>query len=239
MPATTLPYLCSGCGHHYGDGPGGVPLLIADGSEVTNLTLEMGGMLMQCPRCGRMNRPALPDGTYNVRGGRWEFVRQITEDLKDAKGSAEDFDTLVRLVREALAKDSPNQAQVAATIAAETPYQRIAAMVRKHPNVLPVLLAVLLWLVPPPYDWGSDKASPPRVTVSQLEHLADHEMDQLARKIAHDVKQDERHQGRHSKPAPTPGSLARLHPQGRNEPCRCGSRVKFKKCCGGPHAKTS
>ena len=234
MPDTTLPYMCSGCGHHYGDGPGGVPLLIKDGSELKNVKLEMSGMLMQCPRCGRMNRPALPDGTYNVRGGRWEFVRQITEDLKEAKGSAEDFDTLVRLVREALSKNSPNQAQVAATIAAQTPYQRIAAMVRKHPNVLPVLLAVLLWLIPPPYEWGTASAAPAGVTVTQLEHLADQEMDALARKIAGDIEQDENTVG-----GTEHGQLHRLNPQGRNEPCRCGSGIKFKRCCGGPQVKAS
>jgi SEC-C motif len=148
--------------------------------------------------------------------------------------SPEDIQTLIRLAREARAKDQ-DDGQVAQAIEDQTSPQRIAALVRKHPNVLPVLLSILLWLVPPPYDWATTtSASPARVTVTQLENLADHEMDALAQQIARDIEQDEKNVAR-----PGHAELPRLHPQGRNEPCRCGSGAKYKKCCGGPHAKAS
>lgn len=231
MKSTGLPFVCFACGYQWGDGRG--PAAIRVNTEHgQSSTVEFSDVSMPCPRCRQVNRPALPDGRYQVSEGRWQLIRRITEDLKDAKGSAGDFDTLVRLVREAMAKDSQSQAGAAATIEAKTPYKRIATMVRNHPGVLPVLLAILLWLVPPPYDWGAGSPSPARVTVSQLEHLADREMDELARKIASDIEQDERRK------AVRP-STPRLRPQGRNELCRCGSGIKFKKCCGGPHAKAS
>ena len=146
MPATTLPFICSRCGQHYGDGPGGVPLRIEDGSSVKNLTLEMGGIRMSCPRCGQVNRPALPDGVYNAGGGRWEVVRLITEDITSAQASRDDFAKLLQLVRAAEA-EGQDASQVADVIAAETPFHRLAETISKHPNITSNIVAVIVSVV--------------------------------------------------------------------------------------------
>jgi SEC-C motif-containing protein len=54
--------------------------------------------------------------------------------------------------------------------------------------------------------------------------------------VHHERSLFRRHQGRwhfHSAEYPKPATIQRTQPKvGRNDPCPCGSRKKFKKCCG-------
>lgn len=229
MKSTGLPFACSRCGLRYGDGLGPAALRITGDSSMANVNLTVSGMRMQCPNCGEMNSPAIPDGEYNVRaGGPWQLVRRITEDLRSAQASADDFAHLRQLVQEALTQERAVD-QVADAIQAETPFQRLAVTIRRNRvNVLTVLLTILLWLIPPPHDWPSSPA--PSATVTQLQQMSPHELDELARETARQFDEQRSLGTRVGKPQ-------RSGPA-RNKQCYCGSRLKYKKCHGSPERKT-
>jgi hypothetical protein len=224
MPATTLPFVCSRCGHNYGDSPGGAPLLIADGSSVKNLTLEMGGIRMPCPRCGQVNRPALPDGVYNAGGGRWQLVRLITEDLTSAQAARDDFAKLVRLVRAAEA-EGRDASEVADVIAAETPFHRLAETISKHPNITSNVIAVIVSVVTAFIIAALHVGSSPAPAAPV--HLTQQQINEIAEKVAHQLEKDGQQEASSSVGHPP----AREGPA-RNKPCYCGSGIKYKKCCG-------
>jgi hypothetical protein len=229
-----LPFVCSKCGFSWGNEQGpGLLSVSTRGDEAT--TVKFNDITMTCPRCRHVNRPAIPEGEYNVHHGRWDLVRRITEDVVAAGATVEDIKHLAE-VAEGLAQEEPDANKLADAIAAETPFTRLAETIRAHPNlsifvastIINIIVSVALALIVPTLHIGATSPA-----------LSPHQVDELAHKIAHDIEQDERHQGQRSKPAPIPGNLTRLHPQGRNEPCMCGSGIKYKKCCGGPHAKAS
>ena len=229
MPATTLPFICSRCGQHYGDGPGGVPLRIDDGSSVKNLTLEMSGLRMPCPRCGQVNRPALPDGVYNAGGGRWELVRLITEDITSAQASRDDFTKLVQLVRAAEAQGQ-DASQVADVIATETPFHRLAETIRKHPNITNNVIAVIVTVVTAFIlaTLGVGSSPAPAAPV----HLTQQQINEIAQQVAQQVEKDEQQEA-----SSAVGSAPSREGPARNKLCHCGSGIKYKKCCGDPKSR--
>src|ERR1019366_3148662 len=205
-----------------------------------NITLN--NITTNCPRCGGMASP--DDGTYNVRAGHWHLIRGITDDLRSAQATADDYVRLLRLLRQAQATGEGAD-KVADEIAAQTPFGRLAETIRTHPPgwtayILAAILAVVLWLVSPPGHSESPSPEPghgDRPGIS-LQAMSPHELDELAQEIAqrlHDqnVKIPEEHAQNVKVPeehAPT----RQLKGSQRNKPCPCGSRRKYKKCCGAP-----
>src|ERR1700752_1323489 len=72
VTTTQLPFICKKCGLHYGN-------TLAIKGDLSGIMIADNRQI--CPRCRTYNRQALPDGQYNVRGGRWEVVSQVTRDI--------------------------------------------------------------------------------------------------------------------------------------------------------------
>lgn len=230
MPATTLPFICSQCGHHYGDGPHGVPILIEDGSYLKNVTLEMSGIHMPCPRCGQVNQPALPDGVYNAGGGRWELVRRITEDLASAHAAPEEFENLIRLLRAAEA-GGQSASQVAGAIETETPFHQLAETIRRHPNITNLiisnLVSIIVTIIVAVFLTPTSAPS----TASGQTNLTQRQIDQIAARVTRQLEKDEKQTSPPGRDAPIREGPA------RNKPCYCGSGIKYKKCCASKNPK--
>lgn len=217
MIEARLPFVCVKCGLRYGD-RGRSSMLTVRGN-VSGVEVEDNRM--SCPRCGTINVQALPAGEYNIRDGKWYLVRQIARDVLAAQATISDYDELARLIR--LAQTNANDGeQVAAIIEAKTPFTQLARTLRKYPDrtiaILGIILAVILWLVPSP---TSGTSAPPIPAVATT-NLSTHQLDELAQKIADDLAKDRR------------ATVHQTRQPGRNEPCSCGSKKKYKKCCGDP-----
>jgi hypothetical protein len=226
MTTTRMPFVCTKCGLRYGD-RGGPSLLTVEG-DATNITVS--GNRMSCPRCGTMNRQALPDGEYNIHNGKWHLVRQIARSVLAADATNADFEELARLISLAQA-NSDDIGQVAADIERNTPFAQLAQFLREHRSdaigVLSVLLAVVLWLIPSPTSGSAGQAH--RASITSTENLSPRQLDELAGKIADDLA---------DKTAKVPVSTGYgTRPPGRNQPCSCGSKIKYKKCCGDPRKR--
>jgi hypothetical protein len=184
---------------------------------------------MSCPHCGTMNRQALPDGEYNIHDGKWHLLRQIARSVLAAEATNADFEELARLVRLAQANQE-DIGQVAADIEHNTPFAQLAQTLREHRSdaigVLSLLLSVVLWLIPSP---TSGPARPAHPVSASSAYLSPHQLNELAGKIADDLA------GKTEKTPAFPGH--RTQSPGRNQPCSCGSKIKYKKCCGDPRKR--
>ena len=114
---TALPFICKTCRHRYGD-----DIFIFEG-DASNVSFANNRA--QCPRCGTMNRQALPDGTYNIRGGRWEVARQVARDILSAESTVDDIERLAQLLKAAQTLGTDAE-QVASEIENETPFAELA-----------------------------------------------------------------------------------------------------------------
>ena len=191
MTTTGLPFACARCGLRYGSDQG--PALLRVEGDTTNI--KVAGNVMQCPRCGSMNRQELADGTYNIRGGHWQLVRRLAGDLLSAEAEAADYARLAALLRQAKLRNEDAH-QVADKMDEQTPFARLAQTIRDHPPgwtvyIFTAILTVLLWIVPSLMAaLYSNSPGQPRLSTN-LQHLSAHELDEIARKIAKDLKQDE------------------------------------------------
>ena len=179
-----------------------------------------------------MNRQALPDGTYNVRNGRWELVRLIAQDILSAQATASDLFTLAEVVKEAKASGADVK-QVAEAVEDKTVFSDLARTFRnfdrEHPPswgawvlamIVPYIISAIIGLL---HD-GSPSEPAVRPTHTQaVQNLSPEQIRQLAQQIASDLERQ--HIGDQSHPS---------RPPGRNERCWCGSGMKYKKCCGDP-----
>jgi hypothetical protein len=148
MPSIGVPITCRRCNFRWNDGDFGPGIF--GFQDAKNITLN--NITTNCPRCGGMASP--DDGTYNVRAGHWHLIRGITDDLRSAQATADDYVRLLRLLRQAQATGEGAD-KVADEIAAQTPFGRLAETIRTHPPgwtayILAAILAVVLWLVSPP-----------------------------------------------------------------------------------------
>jgi hypothetical protein len=183
---------------------------------------------MPCPRCGQVNRPALPDGVYNAGGGRWELIRLITEDITSAQASRDDFAKLLQLVRAAEA-EGQDASHVADVIATETPFHRLAETISKHSNITNNVIAVIVSVVTAFIIAALGVGPSPAPTVPV--HLTQQQIDEIAQKVAQQLEKDERQEASSGSSPPAREGLA------RNKPCHCGSGIKYKKCCGDPKSR--
>jgi hypothetical protein len=219
VSTTFLPFVCKRCGHRYGQN------FIAFEGDSSNITFVNNEN--QCPKCGTLNRQALPNGTYNARGGRWEVARQAIHDILSVNPTADDIERLAQLFKEAQVRGSEVE-QVASAIENETPFAAVAKALREHPPgwgayLISILLAVALWLVASP----TSTDGPPR-PVPVAQPMSPQQIDKLAEEIASQI---ERREG-FNQPQ-------ELRKPGRNELCPCGSGKKYKKCCNDPAKRTA
>jgi len=229
MPATGLPFVCSRCGLYWGDGAQGPAFIRLEGDD-TEFTFSNIGMT--CPRCGTMTRPALPDGTYNV-----QLIRRLAKDLRSAQATRDDYARLLSLLQQARTVGQDART-VAEDIAAQTPFARLAQTIREHPPgwtayILAAILAVVLWLIPPPDKNASTSGDAQSAGPAVLQHLSQRQLDELAQQIAKQLQ--------HQQP-PVVGTSPGVRQQKgseRNKPCSCGSKIKYKKCCGSPKRDTA
>jgi hypothetical protein len=223
-----VPFVCPRCGLHWGNDDRG-PQAVRVNDNAKSVTLA--DIRMTCPRCGTITRSALPDGTYKVDDGQWRLVRRLADDLKSAQANRDDYAQLFRLLREAQGKGETTE-EVAANIAAQTPFARLAQTIRAHPPgwtawILAAVLAIVLWITAPPGESAPASGNPPPSTHS-LVHLSPHQLDELAREIAQQL---------HAENLKAANDLPAVRPSKgseRNKPCPCGSGIKNTKCCGAP-----
>jgi SEC-C motif len=222
--STAIPFICSRCGTHFGQNG-----IIFNG-DFTGVELGQGHLNAnaRCPRCGTWNKPALPDGKYNIRNGRWEFIRQATRDILSEQRTADEIRRLAEVVREATAKGSDVE-QVASTIEKDMSFGQLAETIRKanseHPPgwgtaIFGIILSIISIAFPYIMSAISSPTTAPNTPPSAVTRLSPEQIDQIARQVARDVEG-----GQHGRSALKVG---------RNEPCMCGSGVKYKKCCGEP-----
>jgi hypothetical protein len=223
---TAVPFICKKCGKHYGDDGG--PGALGFQGDVSNVTIADIGM--QCPRCGTLNRMAIPDGVYNVRGGRFEIVRSLARDILSARATADEIQRLGEVAKEANANGGDVE-RIASAIENETPFAKFAETIRKadreHPPgwiayILAIILPYIISYVIAAVSSGNSPAPP---TVA---HFSEQQISQIAQQVANDIEKQQRLEQRGS-----------LRQPGRNEACPCGSGIKYKKCCGDPVKRTA
>src|SRR5580698_1206086 len=139
MPTSGLLITCEQCGYRWTDGDHGLRLIMAH--NVTELTLS--DVTINCPRCD--GRAKAVGGTYNVRGGQWELVRRLADDLRSAQATADDYARLLTFLRHAHAAGQGPE-QVAEAIKAETPFAKLGETVRANWGAVGFVVTVLLTL---------------------------------------------------------------------------------------------
>jgi hypothetical protein len=155
MRPTGLPIVCQHCGLRWHDGDYGLSIF---GFE--NIEVELSNVSTNCPRCGAIT--TLPEGTFDVREGRWRLVRALADDLRSAQATADDYARLRELLRQAQTTHQEAE-QVANDIATQTPFERLAETIRAHPPgwipwFIAVVLTILLWRFP--YPTGTPQPAP-------------------------------------------------------------------------------
>jgi SEC-C motif len=220
--AVGLPFACPRCGLQWDDGDYGMALIAGgEGASIVDSSITTN-----CPRCG--GNAALVGDSFEVRGGRWQVIRQLADDLRSASASRADYACLRDLVRQAQA-DGREREKLAADIEAQTPFANLAQTIRAHPPgwtayLLAAILAVVLWYFAPPGGTAPAPANPG----TKLEQLSPQQLDELAQQIAQQLSQDGA-----AVPKATAGPQS-VKGSERNLPCQCGSGMKAKKCCANP-----
>lgn len=184
-------------------------LVFAGGIVVNDVdSLTLVGNKSSCPRCGTMSPTSLADGTYRVRGSRFQLLRTVVQDVLSAGASREEIERLRTLVEEAKAQDQQAQ-EVASRIEAETPnLSALAETFRQRPDLL-IFLLTLIQTVVTALAWQFPKTldQPPSLTPEQVETVISQTIEE--------IEQQEQEAG------PRP-----------NDPCPCGSHDKYKRCHG-------
>lgn len=163
-----------------------------------------------CPRCG--GRGHIPDGVYDVVGDTIRVLATTTQ-------SAEALVQLARVLERARASGAQDPGRVAASIEKESPeFSALADVLRRLRGVrliewVTMALAVIAILQ------GAEAA--------QSNTRNDAKLDRIYNMLVQEQKST-------STPVttqtPPPRAIAKL--PGRNDPCWCGSGLKFKRCHG-------
>lgn len=142
-----VPFYCERCTITFGSG--GIHIE----GDIEELTLS--GNQMSCPQCGRLGQQAIADGTYNVKNGRFEFVRTLADTIRSAKATRGDFDRLEAIIRSAQ-DDNLELDSIIQQIKDETPFESVAIFIQEQSKdrftqvmtALAVIVAVIAWLYP-------------------------------------------------------------------------------------------
>ncbi|MHB8223226.1 MAG: SEC-C metal-binding domain-containing protein, partial [Desulfurivibrionaceae bacterium] len=168
-----------------------------------NITLS-GNKSGPCPNCGGMGH--VPDGVFN-------FIDSTIEILSAPQRTIKELSRLAQIFREAKAKQQSTE-QVATQIKEELPgLSSLADLLPKNRaelyGFLALVVATVQLLTPAPQQPAQNIT----INVSQVVE-----------------------QTLSSAPTTkaTPQAILQSKKKiGRNEPCPCGSRKRYKKCCGG------
>jgi hypothetical protein len=171
--------------------------------NATNITLS-GNRAGPCPKCGGMGH--VPDGVFN-------FVGSTIEILSAPGRTFEELMRFASILREAQAK-SQTKEDVAAKVEKELP--SLSGLMKLLPEnraelygFLAVVLAAIQLLTQPSEP---SRANTPNVSINVTQVI--------------------------EQAVSSPGAPMARNPEkpmkkvGRNEPCPCGSGVKYKKCHG-------
>ena len=155
-----------------------------------------------CPQCGGTGH--VPDGVFN-------FIGNTIEILSAPERTITELLSLARILKDAKAK-SETKEQVATRIQKELPtLSLLAKILPENKNELYGFLGVVIAAVTL-YTQSPEK--PPAQTIVNITKV-----------VEAIVVQAPHTESGAAKPVQPPK-------QGRNEPCNCGSGVKYKKCCG-------
>lgn len=156
-----------------------------------------------CPQCGGMGH--VPDGVFN-------FIGNTIEILSAPERTITELTRLAQILRDAKAnKESPEQ--VADHIRQELPtLSKLADLLPRNRSDLYGFLAVVLAAVQLVTQQPSAPQSSVTINISQV-------VQQVVRQSSEVDK----------KPTAT---RQITNPPRRNEPCKCGSGKRYKKCCG-------
>jgi len=156
-----------------------------------------------CPRCGGSGH--IPDGVYN-------FLDNTIEILSAPSRSIEELSRLLKIVRKAI-DEKADLAKLTKQIRDENPaFQSITDVLPTNKlelyGFLPILIALIQMLIN-----SFSKPAPPNVTINNVFNQV------------------------YSAPPPAPTPIEkkiplRVNKTGRNELCPCGSKRKYKLCCG-------
>lgn len=146
-----LKIMCTECGQVWSPGVRLQP----------GITTDFSGSNFGCPRC--MTLIEIPDGTYGVLDGAVRWLRNFST----PESRAHLVETL-KEAREALVEGADAES-VAKQIASRTGVPIWPFL--SSPNgtallsVVSLMLAILLWVVPPPYEWSDERPPEPAPTV--------------------------------------------------------------------------
>ena len=155
-----------------------------------------------CPKCGGMGH--VPDGVFN-------FIGNTIEILSAPERTIIELLSLVKIIKEARAK-SETKDQVATRIKNELPgLSLLAKILPENKNELYGFLSVVLAAL------ALYTQSPEKPSIQTTINIT-----QIVETVIVEGKK-EAVQGTQVAPSPK---------QGRNDPCNCGSGMKYKKCCG-------
>lgn len=168
----------------------------------TNISFA-GNRSGPCPKCGGMGH--VPDGVFN-------FIGSTIEILSAPERTISELLRLTQILREAK-ENSDTKEQVASRIAKELPgLSVLAKLLPENRSELYGFLAVVIAAVQLFSTPTQPTNTPITVNVTQI----------IQQTIA--------------EPSDQPQAVSALASsskrQGRNEPCVCGSGVKYKRCCG-------
>lgn len=168
----------------------------------TNISFA-GNRSGPCPKCGGMGH--IPDGVFN-------FIGSTIEILSAPQRTISELMHLVEILRKAKA-NSETREQVASRIEKELPALSVLAKLLPENQAelygfLAVVLAAAQLFTAP----SQPTQTPTTVNVTQV----------IQQVMA----------GPSNPPRAASPSAPDTKKQGRNEPCACGSGLKYKKCCG-------
>jgi len=174
-----------------------------------------------CPACGATVGRS---GSFEVTQYGW---RDLAMALRPAQATTEDYETLLRVLRGAQGTGL-NGDQTASKIRSEVPvFEHLGGFLAD-----PKWQGVAMWLAAVvavvgailAYKTLKDAESAPVPTVNV--HVDQPSQEQIEQWVKDALRAG----------ASTPSDSARTQEPVRNQPCTCGSGIKFKKCCGAPGA---
>jgi hypothetical protein len=172
-----------------------------------SIGVHLEGNTSVCPRCGGVGR--VPDGVYNVLG-------KVVELLTGPETSVEQIRSLQRVLEQARSEDRPRHDIQAAITKAAPELTSLASVLPSTRGELYAFITVLLTLLGLIVaSYASLKPSGP--TQAEIDAMV---TKALAQSTQAPASQNQASPNKRTKPK-----------VGRNEPCRCGSGKKYKRCC--------
>lgn len=168
------------------------------------------GCSIECPRCGAMAR--IPDGAYN-------FIGKSIELLRGSNSSIEQVRKLQALLQNAQQRQEDPE-KLSQVIQQELPqFSSLSDILPKNRTDLYAFITILLTIVGMILAAWKDNKEPPKIEINQVTNVFNQQP------VLADTQQSK-------KQRIAPSANAKPKKIGRNDPCYCGRRIKYKKCHG-------